>query len=215
MPNRKVCIPADREIEDVNGASARARLHDRNSRDLGVDERVSVPAHDSVNLRRELSGEVYDFSAAFRSSVPAAARSSVSDDDHEVGAALPERRSNAVNDWRRIVKPQSHDVGGARRRRSRDGGYADDSYSSGAALHDRVIANPPDVAAVGVSNVGAEDSELRLPHAGAEGVDSPVELVVAEGGRGVAHSIVVLHDGAAEGKVGGEGALEEVAGVEQ
>src|ERR1700674_4510121 len=156
MSNREAGVPTDREIEDVDRASARARLHDRNSLDLRVDECVSMSAHDGVNLRRELSREIDDFSAAFGRSIAAAASSGVSDHYHEVGATFSERGTNAVHDWRRIVEAQSDDVGGARCRRSRDGGYADDSYSRGAALHHRVIADPPDVAAVGVSNVGAE-----------------------------------------------------------
>src|SRR5207302_11305937 len=123
-----------------------------------------------------------------------ARRSCVGDDDDEVRAAFSEHGRNAVDDWRRIVEAKPDDIAGARSRGCGDGRDPDNSDFGTAALHDRIVWNPAHVSAVGVADIGAEYSELRLSHSSTQCIDSPIEFVVAECRRGVANFVVVVND---------------------
>ena len=204
----------EREVENIDGASTRARLHDRNSLDLGVDQGVGVAAHDHVDFAGELARQINDFTTAVGRGRALARRTCVSDDDDEVGTAFSEDGRNAVDDRRGIVEAKSDDVAGARRRRRRDGRNANDADLRSPAGDDGVVRNPAHVATVDVANVGAEDPELRLSHSRAERIDPPIELVVAERRRGVTHSVVVLDHWTPERQVRGGSALEQISGIE-
>jgi hypothetical protein len=64
-------------------------------------------------------------------------------------------------------------------------------------------------------HVGAEQREARLPGERRQRRLAAVELVVADGHRVVAHGVVELEVGQAIVQVEPQGALEDVAGVEQ
>src|SRR2546423_8225009 len=123
------------------------------------------------------------------------------DYNDEVGSALPKGASDAVHDWRRVVEAKANHVGRARSGRRRDSREPDDSDLGAPASDDGVVSDPFHVTAVGVADIGAEESKFRLAHAGAESVDAPIEFVIAEGGRSIAHSIVVVDYGPAERQV--------------
>src|ERR1700681_444733 len=141
---------------------------------------MGVTAYDRVDFRSEFSSEVDDLSAARSGSIPPAARAGVSDDHDEVGAALSERRSDAVDNRSGIVEAKAYDVRRASRRRSVDRRHSNDSDFRPAASNDGVIRDPFYISPIGVADVRAEDSELRLTHSGAQRVDSPIKLVIPQ-----------------------------------
>ena len=71
---------------------------------------------------------------------------------------------------------------------------------SGALLARRAL-RPIDRVVTRARHIGEANLTERLPHPGTEGIDSPIELVVAEGGSGVANPIVVVDDRPAVGEV--------------
>ena len=91
--------------------TARARLDDGDSLHHCVDESVSVAADDSIHFGRDVPREIDDLPVASRVRVATAGSARVRNDNNEVGSSLPERASDAVYDWRRIVEGVARDAG--------------------------------------------------------------------------------------------------------
>ena len=207
------CI--ERNVEHIDGASARARLNDWNPLYLGVDQRVGVAAHDHIDFGRQVLGKVDDLAPTSRGAIASAVGTGVSNHHDEIRTSFPERGTDAVDDWRWIVKAETDDISSARGRRGGNGRQTNNSDLCAPTRNDGVVWNPFDVPPIGVADVGPEDSELCLPHPRPQRIHAPVELVISQRCSGVAHSIVVVDDRPAKRKVRGRGSLEHVAGIEQ
>jgi len=116
VPDGDVDRCIEHHVEDVDGASARARLNDGNALYLGVYQRVGVTAHDHINLGRQFLGKVDDLARTSRGAITSAVGAGVSNHYDEIRASLPERGSDAVHDWCRIVKTKTDDISSARGR---------------------------------------------------------------------------------------------------
>ena len=198
MAGRDVDGGVQRNVEHVDRPSARARLHNWNPFDFGIYQSVGVSAYYRVDFRRQLSREVDDLAATLRRAIPPATCAGVGNHDHEIGALFSECGPDTVDDWGGIVEAESDDIGGTRSRRCRHRRQTDDADLRPTARHDRVVRNPFYVAAVGVADVGAEDTEFRLPHPGTERIDTPIEFVIAERRSSVSHPVVIVDHWSAE-----------------
>src|SRR5688500_1226521 len=174
-----------------------------------------MSADDRIDPGLHVSREVDDFTIARSRPGLTALSASVSDHDYEVRPPLSQCCAYAVHDWCGSVEAKACHVRCKREPGSAHCRKADYSNADTSARYDSVVSNPLDVPAVGVANVGAEDTKPCLPHPCAQRVDTPVEFVISEGRRRIPHSIVVVDDRAAVQQPGWSGALPHVTTVEQ
>src|SRR3954469_1243114 len=176
---------------------------------------MRMAADDHVDLALQITGKVHDLAGTLGCAIPAALGTRMGDHDDEVCATPSKRGSNAVDDRGGIIEAQTRDIARSRGRRCGDGRNPDDADLRPTACDNGVVPNPLDVTPVRVTDVRAENGVPGLSHSGAQGVNAPIELVVAQRGGGVPHSIVVVNDGAAKVEIRSRRALEHVAAVEQ
>src|SRR3954470_22688447 len=176
---------------------------------------MRMAAYDHVDLALQITGKVHDLAGTLGCAIPAALGTRMGDHDDEVCATPSKRGSNAVDDRGGIIEAQTRDIARSRGRRCGDGRNPDDADLRPTACDNGVVPNPLNVTPVRVTDVRAENGVPGLSHSGAQGVNAPIELVVAECGSSVAHSIVVVDDGAAEVEIRGGCPLKHVSAVEQ
>src|SRR3982751_2160810 len=176
---------------------------------------MRMAADDHVDLALQITGKVHDLAGTLGGAIPAALGTRMRDHDDEVCVTPSQRGSNAVDDRRGIIEAQTRDVARSRGRWCGDGRNPDDADLRPTACDNGVVPNPLNVTPVRVTDVRAENGVPGLSHSGAQGVNAPIELVVAECGSSVAHSIVVVDNGAAEVEIRGGRPLKHVSAVQQ
>ena len=67
----------------------------------------------------------------------------------------------------------------------------------------------------GIQDIGGEPREVTFGHAGLKGVESPVELMIAERGGVVALTVVQVHGGCTPTQIGNGSALKDITRGEQ
>src|SRR5436305_1866287 len=176
---------------------------------------MRVSADDRIDVLRQMLSEIDDFACARALPRAVAECTRVGDDDDHVGSTATQQSRQAVDDGSWVFEAQSDDVGGAGRR----GGLAcretDDTDLHTAADDDRVAANPWHWSAEGVAHVRAQKGVVRLAHACAQRVLTPIEFVIAERRGGETESIEDLHHRSPEREIRSGRTLKLVAAVEK